>query len=52
MIRKITRPTTARCTLPMYISFLLGEPNYGIGESLFLRKIFGHPSPKISKKLR
>lgn len=29
MIRKITRPTTARCTLPMYIGFLLGEPNYG-----------------------
>jgi hypothetical protein len=29
MIRKITRPSTARCTLPMYISFLLGEPNYG-----------------------
>jgi hypothetical protein len=29
MIRKITRPTTARCTLPMYISFLLGEPKYG-----------------------
>lgn len=28
MIRKITRPTTARCTLPMYISFLLGEPKY------------------------
>ena len=29
MIRKITRPTTARCTLPMYIGFLLGEPKYG-----------------------
>lgn len=29
MIRKITRPTTARCTLPMYIAFLLGEPKYG-----------------------
>jgi hypothetical protein len=29
MIRKITRPSTARCTLPMYISFLLGEPNCG-----------------------
>lgn len=29
MIREITRPTTARCTLPMYISFLLGEPKYG-----------------------
>jgi len=29
MIRKISRPSTARCTLPMYISFLLGEPHYG-----------------------
>ncbi len=29
MIREITRPSTARCTLPMYISFLLGEPKYG-----------------------
>ena len=29
MIRTITHPSTARCTLPMYISFLLGEPKYG-----------------------
>lgn len=29
MIRKITRPSTARCTLPIYIGFLLGEPRYG-----------------------
>lgn len=29
MIRTITRPPTARCTLPMYISFLLGESKYG-----------------------
>ncbi|WP_422554144.1 copper resistance protein NlpE N-terminal domain-containing protein [Methylovulum miyakonense] len=29
MIRTITRPSTARCTLTMYISFLLGEPKYG-----------------------
>ncbi len=29
MIRTITCPSTARCTLPMYISFLLGEPQYG-----------------------
>lgn len=29
MIREITRPSTARCTLPMYVGFLLGEPNYG-----------------------
>lgn len=29
MIRTITCPSTARCTLPMYISFLLGEPKYG-----------------------
>lgn len=27
MIRSVTRPPTARCTLPMYISFLLSEPN-------------------------
>ena len=27
MIRDITRPSTARCTLPMYIGFLLSEPN-------------------------
>jgi Transposase DDE domain len=27
MIRTITRPSTAMCTLPMYISFLLSEPN-------------------------
>ena len=27
MIRIITRPSTARCTLPMYIAFLLSEPN-------------------------
>lgn len=26
MIRKISRPSTARCTLPMYIGFLLSEP--------------------------
>ena len=26
MIREITRPSTARCTLPMYIGFLLSEP--------------------------
>jgi hypothetical protein len=29
MIRKITRPSTARCTLPMYIGFLLSEPKQG-----------------------
>jgi len=29
MIRKIIRPSTALCTLPIYISFLLGEPKYG-----------------------
>ncbi|POZ52250.1 hypothetical protein AADEFJLK_01725 [Methylovulum psychrotolerans] len=29
MIRTITHPTSARCTLPMYIGFLLGEPKYG-----------------------
>ena len=27
MIRIISRPSTARCTLPMYIGFLLSEPN-------------------------
>lgn len=27
MIRNITRPSTARCTLPMYTGFLLSEPN-------------------------
>ena len=27
MIRPVTRPSTARCTLPMYIAFLLSEPN-------------------------
>ncbi len=27
MIRHITRPSTSRCTLPMYIGFLLSEPN-------------------------
>ena len=27
MIRTITRPSTARCTLPIYIGFLLSEPN-------------------------
>jgi hypothetical protein len=26
MIRKTTRPPTARCTLPMYMGFLTGEP--------------------------
>ena len=26
MIRKTTRPTTARCTLPMYMGFLISEP--------------------------
>lgn len=26
MIREITRPSTARCTLAMYIGFLLSEP--------------------------
>jgi len=29
MIREITRPPTARCNLPMYIGFLLGEPKHG-----------------------
>ena len=29
MIREITRPSTARCTLPMYIGFLLSEPKQG-----------------------
>jgi len=29
MTRKITRPSTARCILPMYIGFLLGEPQHG-----------------------
>lgn len=27
MIKTITRPSTARCTLPMYIGFLLSEPD-------------------------
>ena len=27
MIRTITRPSTARCTLPIYMGFLLSEPN-------------------------
>ena len=27
MIRTIARPSTARCTLPIYIGFLLSEPN-------------------------
>ena len=27
MIRQTSRPPTARCTLPMYIGFLLSEPN-------------------------
>ncbi len=26
MIRKITRPTTAKCTLPMYMGVLISEP--------------------------
>jgi|MudIll2142460700_1097286.scaffolds.fasta_scaffold280068_1 hypothetical protein len=29
MIREITRPSTALCTLPMFIGFLLGEPKHG-----------------------
>ena len=27
MVRKVSRPSTARCTLPMYMGFLLSEPN-------------------------
>ena len=27
-MRTITRPPTARCIMPMYISFLISEPNY------------------------
>ncbi len=27
-MRTITRPPTARCTMPMYISFLISEPKY------------------------
>ena len=27
VIRPVTRPSTVRCTLPMYIAFLLSEPN-------------------------
>jgi hypothetical protein len=29
MIREIIQPSTARCTLPMYIGFLLSEPKQG-----------------------
>ena len=28
MIRTTTRPSTARCTLPMYMGFLISEPTY------------------------
>lgn len=27
MVREISRPSTARCTLPMYMGYLLSEPN-------------------------
>ncbi|MDI1294250.1 MAG: IS701 family transposase, partial [Methylobacter sp.] len=27
-MRKITRPTTARCDLPLYVGFLLSEPKH------------------------
>ena len=27
-MRTITRPSTGRCTMPLYISFLLSEPHY------------------------
>ena len=27
-MRTLARPSTARCTMPLYISFLLSEPNY------------------------
>jgi len=27
MVRGISRPSTARCTLPMYMGYLLSEPN-------------------------
>ena len=26
MMRKVTRPPTAKCTLPMYMGFLMSEP--------------------------
>lgn len=32
MIREINHPSIARCTLPMYIGFLLSEPNRAVGE--------------------
>ena len=28
MIRTITRPSTAHCTLPVYVGFLLSEPTF------------------------
>lgn len=28
-MRTVTRPSTARCTLPMYIGFILSEPKFG-----------------------
>ena len=30
-MRTLTRPSTARCTMPLYISFLLSEPHYPSG---------------------
>ncbi|MDD5502983.1 MAG: transposase [Candidatus Thermoplasmatota archaeon] len=33
-MREITRPSTARCTLPMYIGFLLSEPKQASGRRL------------------
>ena len=27
MVRGISRPSTSRCTLPMYMGYLLSEPN-------------------------
>ena len=46
MIRTTTRPPTARCTLPMYMGFLMSEPTSSLAEEAVRLFLTEHPYPK------
>jgi len=43
-MRTLTRPSTAKCTMPLYISFLLSEPHYPSACRLATLKNISHDS--------
>ena len=49
-MRTITRPPTARCKMPMYISFLISEPNYP--SCCHLAKIMGISHDSVDRFLQ